>query len=458
MAVQQFDTFISYRRNTGSQLASRIYDYLLSKGKKPFLDIAEMNGGRFDTQLRHRVRSAVNFVLVLSEGALDRCSQPEDWIAQEIALALSSNSNIVLAMEDNFLIPSDDVLPENIRCILNFEAVRFNQANFNERIGLLERMLHFPRQEPARLSDADYGKNYRKLTGKFMTVYEDYDNGEIVLRSAPAVIRQTRSKITGTTTFGDEREWALKARIFDKTRIAGIYTATDRYDNGIGTFFLEIKNSNRMEGYWAGYDSVNQRLTYGSYTFTRIFTEYAVSEIRQKDYPAVCSLADQQLGAGYVSIETLRRIHDSESADHCLVARHAATGAVIAFCIYKVITPEKAEELCRGKKTTFSAFGNKIGYLATIAVSEKYRGNGIASRLIGEVHERFAHENINYIISTAWKHAGKINIGNVLERSGYHFVLEVPDYWYEDSVQKGFSCPQCGNPCHCACVIFEKYL
>ena len=228
MAVQQFDTFISYRRNTGSQLASRIYDYLLSKGKKPFLDIAEMNGGRFDTQLRHRVRSAVNFVLVLSEGALDRCSQPEDWIAQEIALALSSNSNIVLAMEDNFLIPSDDVLPENIRCILNFEAVRFNQANFNERIGLLERMLHFPRQEPARLSDADYGKNYRKLTGKFMTVYEDYDNGEIVLRSAPAVIRQTRSKISGTTTFGDEREWALKARIFDKTRIAGIYTATDR--------------------------------------------------------------------------------------------------------------------------------------------------------------------------------------------------------------------------------------
>ena len=122
----------------------------------------------------------------------------------------------------------------------------------------------------------------------------------------------------------------------------------------------------------------------------------------------------------------------------------------------EIVTPPAAEK--SAKKTTFSAFGNKIGYLATIAVSEKYRGNGIASRLIGEVHERFAHENINYIISTAWKHAGKINIGNVLERSGYHFVLEIPDYWYEDSVQKGFSCPQCGNPCHCACVIFEKYL
>lgn len=67
MAVQQFDTFISYRRNTGSQLASRIYDYLLSKGKKPFLDIAEMNGGRFDTQLRHRVRSAFNFVLEIPD-------------------------------------------------------------------------------------------------------------------------------------------------------------------------------------------------------------------------------------------------------------------------------------------------------------------------------------------------------------------------------------------------------
>ena len=458
MAVQRFDTFISYRRDTGSQLASRIYDYLLSKKRKPFLDVAEMSEGRFDIQLLTRVQKATNFVLVLSKGALDRCSQPSDWMKQEIETALSSNSNIVLAMEDNFVFPPMESLPERIRCISNFEAVLFNQKNFNERIGQLERMLHFPHSEPERLADADYGKHYRSLTGEFMTVYEDYDDGAVVLRSAPATLKQSFSKITGTTTFGGERTWALKGKLFDKTRIAGIYTAIDRYDNGIGTFFLEIKSANRMEGYWAGYDSVNKQLTYGSYTFTRIFTEYAVDDIGQTDYPAVCSLADKQLGSGYVSFETLQQIHDSDTTDHCLVARHNVSGEVIAFCIYRTITPDHAEEICRRQKTTFAAFGDKIGYLATIAVNEKYRGNGIASCLIGEVHRHFQQEGVTYVISTAWKHAGKINIGNVLARSGYRAVLEIPDYWYEDSVKKGFSCPQCGNPCHCACVIFEKYL
>ena len=65
---------------------------------------------------------------------------------------------------------------------------------------------------------------------------------------------------------------------------------------------------------------------------------------------------------------------------------------------------------------------------------------------------------IGYIISTAWKRAGKINIGNILLRSGYNVMTEIPDYWYKDSVEKGYLCPQCGNPCHCSCVIFEKFL
>ena len=36
MMIRTYDSFISYRRNTGSQLASRIYDYLLSKNRAPF--------------------------------------------------------------------------------------------------------------------------------------------------------------------------------------------------------------------------------------------------------------------------------------------------------------------------------------------------------------------------------------------------------------------------------------
>ena len=130
MMIRTYDSFISYRRNTGSQLASRIYDYLLSKNRAPFLDVAEINGGRFDDQLRNRVRQAVNFVLVLSANALDRCNEENDWLTEEIYTALRYNKNIVLAMEDNFTFPPADTLPEKIRTVINFQAVLFNQKNF----------------------------------------------------------------------------------------------------------------------------------------------------------------------------------------------------------------------------------------------------------------------------------------------------------------------------------------
>ena len=100
---------------------------------------------------------------------------------------------------------------------------------------------------------------------------------------------------------------------------------------------------------------------------------------------------------------------------------------------------------------------DKLGYLATIVVSEKYRGNGLATALINKVTRLFAKMNISHIITTAWKHIGKINLQGVLIRCGYKKITEIPDYWYEDSIKKGYSCPQCGNPCHCSCVIFEKF-
>ena len=91
-------------------------------------------------------------------------------------------------------------------------------------------------------------------------------------------------------------------------------------------------------------------------------------------------------------------------------------------------------------------------------MSENFHDNGIAGALAAEAHKRFENLGIGYIISTAWKRAGKINIGNILLRSGYNVMTEIPDYWYKDSVEKGYLCPQCGNPCHCSCVIFEKFL
>lgn len=46
-----YDTFISYRRESGSEVAALIYENLSRKGFMPFYDKVGMESGRFDEQL-----------------------------------------------------------------------------------------------------------------------------------------------------------------------------------------------------------------------------------------------------------------------------------------------------------------------------------------------------------------------------------------------------------------------
>ncbi len=43
-----YDTFISYRRQGGSDYPTRVYDYLEERGYRPFYDHIGKESGRFD--------------------------------------------------------------------------------------------------------------------------------------------------------------------------------------------------------------------------------------------------------------------------------------------------------------------------------------------------------------------------------------------------------------------------
>lgn len=101
-----FDAFISYRRQGGSDYALRVCDYLEERGYCPFYDHIGMENGRFDEQIRRNLINAINFVLILSKGALDRACNEGDWVAKEISLAIKFNLNIVVLKEESFAYPS----------------------------------------------------------------------------------------------------------------------------------------------------------------------------------------------------------------------------------------------------------------------------------------------------------------------------------------------------------------
>ncbi|CAH8442735.1 unnamed protein product [Schistosoma turkestanicum] len=121
------DIFISYRRSTGSQLASLLKVHFHLRGYRVFLDIDRLTAGKFHESLLHSIKSSYNFVLVLTSRALDRCindTHCTDWIHKELVCALESGCNII-PITDNFTWPSADSLPEDIRSITTYNAVNW---------------------------------------------------------------------------------------------------------------------------------------------------------------------------------------------------------------------------------------------------------------------------------------------------------------------------------------------
>ncbi|KAF5399824.1 Sterile alpha and TIR motif-containing protein 1 [Paragonimus heterotremus] len=121
------DVFISYRRSTGSQLASLLKVHLQQRGYRVFLDIERLTAGKFNESLLHSISSSNNFLLVLTPNALDRCLNDtglSDWIHREAVWALRSNCNVI-PVTDSFEWPSVDLLPEDMRPVLEYNAVNW---------------------------------------------------------------------------------------------------------------------------------------------------------------------------------------------------------------------------------------------------------------------------------------------------------------------------------------------
>lgn len=99
--ANKYDIFISYRRDGGAQYARILQLMLTQRGYKVFLDYDELTDGIFSDHIKAAIKDAPVFMLVLSEGALQRCINEDDWVRQEILLATQHNKHFVPINPDN---------------------------------------------------------------------------------------------------------------------------------------------------------------------------------------------------------------------------------------------------------------------------------------------------------------------------------------------------------------------
>src|SRR5215467_1599536 len=86
--------FVSYRR-ADEAWGLAVFQDLTQHGYDVFIDYDGIASGNFETVILENIKARAHFLVLLTPTALERCSDPEDWMRREIEAALDNQRNIV---------------------------------------------------------------------------------------------------------------------------------------------------------------------------------------------------------------------------------------------------------------------------------------------------------------------------------------------------------------------------
>ena len=93
--------FISYRR-TNAPWVLAISQNLTHNGYDVFFDYTGLASGDFEAAILENIHARAHFLVLLTPSALERCTDPADWLRREIEAALDNKRNIVPLMLEGF--------------------------------------------------------------------------------------------------------------------------------------------------------------------------------------------------------------------------------------------------------------------------------------------------------------------------------------------------------------------
>ncbi|SOC27575.1 hypothetical protein SAMN05880501_1242 [Ureibacillus xyleni] len=119
-----YDVFISYRRDTGKDLASSFVQLIQSHGFLPYFDIADHTTGEFRDNIKHAISNSRLFLLIITEGSIKRFQNPEDISRLEVEYAFECGLKImpISAIGEKVFEEINmhkDSLPESIKNLTN---------------------------------------------------------------------------------------------------------------------------------------------------------------------------------------------------------------------------------------------------------------------------------------------------------------------------------------------------
>ena len=125
------DIFISYRRVGGRDTARNVELALKGEGyENIFFDFNSLRDGVFNEQILNAIDSCKDYLLILSDGALDRCANEGDWVAIEIRRAMTADCKIIPIRvgESDFKWP--DNLPKDLTILKSIQFLNLKTDEY----------------------------------------------------------------------------------------------------------------------------------------------------------------------------------------------------------------------------------------------------------------------------------------------------------------------------------------
>jgi hypothetical protein len=123
--------FISYRRQPSWSLARSVATSLERRGADVFLDVDDINEGRFSEMIQQAIANCDYFVPILSPDTLE-----SKWVRREIEMAIQLKKTIVPLTTDGFNFYGTD-LPENLQELSSHNAITITPEFFEAAIDRL---------------------------------------------------------------------------------------------------------------------------------------------------------------------------------------------------------------------------------------------------------------------------------------------------------------------------------
>lgn len=145
IGMAKYDVFICYRRKD-FHLAQSIMLSLVNRGYRVFIDKEGIGNGPFPEAIATAIRESTDFVALVNDASLQRSidiaggkaereadgNMPDDWLAEEVSIALHTGSNIIPVAPVGFAFP--DKLPRHVNELSKYTCVFYNSHDLFDSV------------------------------------------------------------------------------------------------------------------------------------------------------------------------------------------------------------------------------------------------------------------------------------------------------------------------------------